>query len=170
MTVEYITRFMAELKQKYTQSNGRRPFGLSTLVVGCVLNIERNAILARFHVQYSAVLRLQYCIVDRVEHNTRAVRVQFAMHIRQFVLSVCNVQVRPVRRRATSATNGPGGRVSRVEGKRDRTQFEERPRIPRARVQRGGSGQRSRSVLQLCLFTIHTCTLAAQYPYSQQAP
>lgn len=34
VTVEYITRFIAQLKQKYTQSNGRRPFGLSTLIIG----------------------------------------------------------------------------------------------------------------------------------------
>ena len=34
VTVEYITRFIAQLKQKYTQSNGRRPFGLSVLLVG----------------------------------------------------------------------------------------------------------------------------------------
>ncbi|XP_067934528.1 proteasome subunit alpha type-7-like [Watersipora subatra] len=34
VTLEYITRYIAQLKQKYTQSNGRRPFGLSTLIVG----------------------------------------------------------------------------------------------------------------------------------------
>jgi len=34
VTLEYITRYIATLKQKYTQSNGRRPFGLSTLLVG----------------------------------------------------------------------------------------------------------------------------------------
>jgi len=34
VSVEYITRFIAQLKQKYTQSNGRRPFGLSILIVG----------------------------------------------------------------------------------------------------------------------------------------
>jgi len=34
VTLEYITRFIAQLKQKYTQSNGRRPFGLSTLIIG----------------------------------------------------------------------------------------------------------------------------------------
>jgi len=34
VTLEYITRHIAQLKQKYTQSNGRRPFGLSTLLVG----------------------------------------------------------------------------------------------------------------------------------------
>jgi len=33
-TVEYITCFLANLKQRYTQSNGRRPFGISALVVG----------------------------------------------------------------------------------------------------------------------------------------
>ncbi|XP_046842994.1 proteasome subunit alpha type-7-like [Xenia sp. Carnegie-2017] len=34
VTLEYITRYIATLKQKYTQSNGRRPFGISTLIVG----------------------------------------------------------------------------------------------------------------------------------------
>jgi 20S proteasome alpha/beta subunit len=29
VTLEYITRYIAGLKQKYTQSNGRRPFGIS---------------------------------------------------------------------------------------------------------------------------------------------
>jgi 20S proteasome subunit alpha 4 len=33
-SVEYITRFVAQTKQSYTQSNGRRPFGISTLIVG----------------------------------------------------------------------------------------------------------------------------------------
>lgn len=34
VTLEYITRYIAQLKQKYTQSNGRRPFGLSCLIGG----------------------------------------------------------------------------------------------------------------------------------------
>ncbi|XP_063065087.1 proteasome subunit alpha type-7-B-like [Engraulis encrasicolus] len=34
VTVEYITRFISNLKQRYTQSNGRRPFGISSLVAG----------------------------------------------------------------------------------------------------------------------------------------
>lgn len=34
VTLEYITRFIAELKQKYTQSNGRRPYGISILIAG----------------------------------------------------------------------------------------------------------------------------------------
>ncbi|EDW60674.2 proteasome subunit alpha type-7-1B isoform X1 [Drosophila virilis] len=33
-TVEYITRYLAKLKQNYTQSNGRRPFGVSCLIGG----------------------------------------------------------------------------------------------------------------------------------------
>lgn len=34
VTMEYITRFIAQIKQKYTQSNGRRPFGISCLIAG----------------------------------------------------------------------------------------------------------------------------------------
>ncbi|XP_050395572.1 proteasome subunit alpha type-7 [Patella vulgata] len=34
VTLEYITRYIAQLKQKFTQSNGRRPFGLSALLIG----------------------------------------------------------------------------------------------------------------------------------------
>ncbi|KAL2103630.1 hypothetical protein ACEWY4_000498 [Coilia grayii] len=34
VTVEYITRFISNLKQRYTQSNGRRPFGISSLITG----------------------------------------------------------------------------------------------------------------------------------------
>lgn len=34
VTIEFITRYLAQLKQKYTQSNGRRPFGVSCLISG----------------------------------------------------------------------------------------------------------------------------------------
>jgi len=34
VTLEYITRHIAQLKQKYTQSNGRRPFGITALLAG----------------------------------------------------------------------------------------------------------------------------------------
>merc|ERR1712110_252553 len=34
VTIEYITRHLSTIKQKYTQSGGRRPFGLSCLIVG----------------------------------------------------------------------------------------------------------------------------------------
>jgi len=34
VTLEYITRHIASLKQRYTQSSGRRPFGISCLITG----------------------------------------------------------------------------------------------------------------------------------------
>ncbi|KAJ2775545.1 Proteasome subunit alpha type-4 [Coemansia nantahalensis] len=33
-TVEFITHYIASIQQRYTQSGGRRPFGISTLIVG----------------------------------------------------------------------------------------------------------------------------------------
>uniref|UniRef100_A0A8C7TJB2 Proteasome subunit alpha type n=1 Tax=Oncorhynchus mykiss TaxID=8022 RepID=A0A8C7TJB2_ONCMY len=44
VTVEYITRFISSIKQRYTQSNGRRPFGISSLIVGSKLLIGSNDI------------------------------------------------------------------------------------------------------------------------------
>ncbi|KAF3912858.1 hypothetical protein AA313_de0204535 [Arthrobotrys entomopaga] len=34
VTIEYITKYVAGVQQKYTQSGGVRPFGISTLIIG----------------------------------------------------------------------------------------------------------------------------------------
>ena len=34
VTVEYITKWVAGVQQKYTQSGGVRPFGISTIIAG----------------------------------------------------------------------------------------------------------------------------------------
>ena len=34
VTIEYITKYVAGVQQRYTQSGGVRPFGISTLIVG----------------------------------------------------------------------------------------------------------------------------------------
>ena len=34
VTIDYISKYIASVQQRYTQSGGVRPFGISTLVVG----------------------------------------------------------------------------------------------------------------------------------------
>ncbi|EDV48348.1 proteasome subunit alpha type-7-1A [Drosophila erecta] len=51
VTLEYITRYIAQLKQKYTQSNGRRPFGISCLIGG----MDANGSARLFHTEPSGI-------------------------------------------------------------------------------------------------------------------
>eukprot|EP00099_Drosophila_melanogaster_P023206 NP_650910.1 proteasome alpha4 subunit, Testis-specific 1 [Drosophila melanogaster] len=51
VTLEYITRYLAQLKQKYTQCNGRRPFGISCLIGG----IDADGSARLFHTEPSGI-------------------------------------------------------------------------------------------------------------------
>ncbi|XP_017048783.1 proteasome subunit alpha type-7-1 [Drosophila ficusphila] len=52
VTLEYISKYIAQLKQKYTQSNGRRPFGLSCLIGG----FDANGSAHLFQTEPSGIL------------------------------------------------------------------------------------------------------------------
>lgn len=52
VTLEYITRYVAQLKQKYTQSNGRRPFGLSALIIGIFSPLIHQGFIQLFRYYY----------------------------------------------------------------------------------------------------------------------
>jgi 20S proteasome alpha/beta subunit len=63
VTIEYITKYVAGVQQRYTQSGGVRPFGISTLIVG----FDKNDSEPRLYQTepsgiYSAWCRSKHCL------------------------------------------------------------------------------------------------------------
>ncbi|KAI8426699.1 hypothetical protein MSG28_014405 [Choristoneura fumiferana] len=61
-TIEYVTRYIASMKQQYTQSNGRRPFGISCLIGG----FDSRRLYFRY-----AIFILQASSAGRYDKTTR---------------------------------------------------------------------------------------------------
>ena len=81
VTVEYITRYIATVKQRYTQSNGRRPFGLSALVVGFdydgTPNLYQTDPSGTYHAwKANAIGRSSKTVRDFLEQNYSAEKVE----------------------------------------------------------------------------------------------
>nr|AAS86256.1 testes-specific alpha4-t1 proteasome subunit [Drosophila mauritiana]AAS86257.1 testes-specific alpha4-t1 proteasome subunit [Drosophila mauritiana] len=66
VTPEYITRYIAQLKQKYTQCTGRRPFGISCLVGG----IDADGSARLFHTEPSGIFYEYKAIATGRSANT----------------------------------------------------------------------------------------------------
>lgn len=72
VTIEYITRHVAGIQQKYTQSGGVRPFGISTLIVGFDANenipklymTEPSGIFSAWKVRFP-LCPIAYCLSGR---------------------------------------------------------------------------------------------------------
>lgn len=60
VTVEYITKYIAGVQQRYTQSGGVRPFGISTLVVGFDLGSQEGRL---YQTEPSGIYSAWYVIV-----------------------------------------------------------------------------------------------------------
>ncbi|KIO04149.1 hypothetical protein M404DRAFT_144499 [Pisolithus tinctorius Marx 270] len=75
VTIEYITRHIAGIQQKYTQSGGVRPFGISTLIIGFdphdtrprLYQTEPSGI-------YSAWKASTSCIANAIGRSSKTVR------------------------------------------------------------------------------------------------
>lgn len=89
-TLEYITRYIAELKQAYTQSNGRRPFGISCLLGGFdpdgtprLYQTEPSGIYyewkVTFSLSYIKFSLVKVCILPRLMQQATVLRLSWSL-------------------------------------------------------------------------------------------
>jgi 20S proteasome subunit alpha 4 len=62
VSIEYITKYVAGVQQRYTQSGGVRPFGISTLIVG----FDPNDKTPRLYQTEPSGIYSAWCVVYRV--------------------------------------------------------------------------------------------------------
>lgn len=62
VTIDYITKYVAGVQQRYTQAGGVRPFGISTLVVG----FDKNSKVPRlYQTEPSGIYSAWYVLLTR---------------------------------------------------------------------------------------------------------
>lgn len=78
VSIEYITKYVAGVQQRYTQSGGVRPFGISTLVVGFdpkdkvpkLYQTEPSGIYSAWYVQHTFPTHVLPPLSKWVTHHT----------------------------------------------------------------------------------------------------
>jgi 20S proteasome subunit alpha 4 len=82
VTIEYITKYVAGVQQRYTQSGGVRPFGISTLIVGFdkgdktpkLYQTEPSGIYSAWYILFEACYYLALTPTDnRIGKRTQSV-------------------------------------------------------------------------------------------------
>lgn len=89
VSIEYITKYVAGVQQRYTQSGGVRPFGISTLIVGFDPNDNTPRL---YQTEPSGIYSAWYAIYMIEDGQTRAncgigKRMQSADQARRFASS-----------------------------------------------------------------------------------
>jgi len=64
VTIEYITKYVAGVQQRYTQSGGVRPFGISTLMVG----FDPGSKEARLYQTEPSGIYSAWCVLSMTSH------------------------------------------------------------------------------------------------------
>ena len=64
VTIEYITKYIAGVQQRYTQSGGVRPFGISTLIVGFDKNDKTPRLYQTEPSGIYTAWYIQFCILS----------------------------------------------------------------------------------------------------------